>query len=58
MPTSIAAGAPGANVRRYRVLGRIRIFRYLPPAFSGPAGTITLGPGIVTRSQRRIGTPS
>jgi hypothetical protein len=42
---------PFGDGKRCVGAGGIGIFRYLPPAFSGPDGPITLGPGIVTRSQ-------
>jgi len=42
---------PFGDGKRCVGAGGIGIFRYLPPAFSGPTGMITLGPGIVLRSQ-------
>jgi len=42
---------PFGDGKRCVGAGGIGIFRYLPPAFSGPTGTITLGPGIALRSQ-------
>jgi len=42
---------PFGDGKRCVGAGASGIFRYLPPAFSGPTGTITLGPGIVLRSQ-------
>ena len=42
---------PFGDGKRCVGAGGVGIFRYLPPAFSGPTGTITLGPGIALRSQ-------
>ncbi len=43
--------APFGDGLRCVVTGGVGLFRYLPPQNSGPSGTITLGPGIVSRSR-------